>query len=136
MLARQPETDGVLAESAARGIGLLPYFPLASGLLTGKYSRGQQPSGTRLSESDSRHAARFLTDERRQRADALAAFAQARGRTLLELAFSWLRSKQVVFSIIAGATSAEQIQANAGAIGWQLSADELGEIDRVAPAQR
>jgi aryl-alcohol dehydrogenase-like predicted oxidoreductase len=134
LLLRTPETDGVLAESSARGIGFLPYFPLASGLLTGKYADGKLPEGTRLSEPDSRMAGRFLTDDRRTRANALAAFAGAHGRSLLELAFSWLAAKKPVSSIIAGATSAEQIHANAGALGWQLSADELGEIDRIAPA--
>ncbi|HEY6880098.1 MAG TPA: aldo/keto reductase [Polyangiales bacterium] len=133
LLERQPEDDGVLAECSAQQLGFLPYFPLASGLLTGKYANDQLPEGARLSQENSRQAARFLTRQRRQWADALATFAQARGHTLLELALSWLASNKVVASVIAGATRAEQIYANAGAIGWQLDREELAEIDRIAP---
>ncbi|MET0391433.1 MAG: aldo/keto reductase [Polyangiales bacterium] len=133
LLVREPEA-GVLAETRARGIGFLPYFPLASGLLTGKYRPGQpNPSGTRLTEKDSRLAGRFLAADRVEKAAALAAFAESRGHSLLELAFSWLRVNPAVSSIIAGATSAEQIRANVAAVGWQLDADELGQIDRLSP---
>lgn len=132
LLARAPE-QGVLAATQQHNIGFLPFFPLASGLLTGKYQSGQRPSGTRLTESNSRHAGRFLTDAKASQADALAAFAASRGHTLLELAFSWLAANKAVSSIIAGATSAEQVRKNVAAVRWQLSADELGEVDRIAP---
>lgn len=133
LLVREPEA-GVLSETRSRGIGFLPYFPLASGLLTGKYAPGQPtPSDTRLTEKDSRLAGRFLAADRVEKATALATFAKQRGHSLLELAFSWLRVNPAVSSIIAGATSPEQIRANVAAVGWQLSADELGEVDRLAP---
>jgi aryl-alcohol dehydrogenase-like predicted oxidoreductase len=131
LLVRAPE-DGVLAEVQQREIGFLPFFPLASGVLTGKYESGKRPLGTRLTESDSRLASRFLTDAQASKADRLAAFATARGHTLLELAFSWLAANKAVSSIIAGATSPEQIRANVAAVRWQLSPDELGEVDRIA----
>jgi aryl-alcohol dehydrogenase-like predicted oxidoreductase len=133
LLVRTPETDGVLAEAAATNVGFLPYFPLASGLLTGKYASDARPEGTRLTEPDSRLAQRFLTDDRAARARALREFAEARGKTALALAFSWLARQPAVSSVIAGATTPEQVHANVHALGWQLSADELGEIDRIAP---
>jgi aryl-alcohol dehydrogenase-like predicted oxidoreductase len=133
LLQREPEA-GVLAETLAHEIGFLPFFPLASGLLTGKYRPDQpNPSGTRLTEPGSRQATRFLTDDKVARAHQLLAFAESRGHTLLELAFSWLRENRAVSSIIAGATSPEQIRQNVAAVGWHLSADELGELDRISP---
>jgi aryl-alcohol dehydrogenase-like predicted oxidoreductase len=132
LLARKEED--VLAAARKRGIGFLPYFPLASGLLTGKYRQGGPvPTGTRLSDPESRRTARFLNDQNLARADALARFAQTRGYGLLTLAFSWLAQNHGVSSIIAGATSPEQVQANAAATSWRPSADELGEIDRITP---
>lgn len=132
LLMRDPEHDGVLAESRQHGMGFLPFFPLASGLLTGKYRPGEQPpSGTRLTEPNGRHADRFLNAERLAKVGELAAFAEARGHTLLELAFSWLRTNQSVSSVIAGATSPEQVRANAAASDWALDADALGELDRL-----
>ena len=108
-----------------------PYFPLASGLLTGKYEPGKgPPKDSRLSQS---WAARFTTDKNVQIAETLKAFAAARAHTLLELAVSWLASRPRVTSVIAGATSPEQVRANAAAVGWRLTADELQEIDRLAP---
>lgn len=133
LLVREPEL-GVLATSAELGAGFLPYFPLASGLLSGKYAKDRPaPQNTRLSAPDSSLRGRFLSDDKVARAEALRAFAEARGHTLLELAFSWLAAKKPVSSIIAGATSAEQIRANVAAVGWKLTPDELGEVDRVAP---
>ena len=133
LLVREPEAD-VLPEVLSRNIGFLPFFPLASGLLTGKYRRDKpKPVGTRLAEEGARLTERFLSASNVAKAEALAAFATERGHTLLELAFSWLRASRGVSSIIAGATSPEQVRANVSAVGWRLGPDELGEIDRIAP---
>lgn len=125
LLHREPEPE-VLAECERQGLGFLPYFPLACGLLTGKYHGGARPEGTRIQEG-SRWLALHDT------ADQLEAFAVSRGHTLLELAFSWLLQKGVVSSVIAGATKPAQIRANAAAVGWTLTPDELAEVDRIAP---
>jgi aryl-alcohol dehydrogenase-like predicted oxidoreductase len=132
LLHRDPE-QGVLAECARRGLGFLPYFPLASGLLTGKYAAGQAPPvGARL--ADGAMSTRFRNDRNVQLAEALSRFAASRGHTLLELAMSWLLGQPAVASVIAGATSAEQVRANVAASSWVLSADEREEVDRLAPA--
>jgi aryl-alcohol dehydrogenase-like predicted oxidoreductase len=116
------------------GIGVLPFFPLASGLLTGKYRRGATlPAGTRLAET-SRYADRWATEANFEQVEKLRAFAEERGHTLLELAFSWLASHAAVASVIAGATRPEQVEANAQAAGWKLTPEELAEIDRLSPA--
>jgi aryl-alcohol dehydrogenase-like predicted oxidoreductase len=131
LLERSVEAD-VLPECAARELAFLPYFPLASGLLTGKYRAGQAvPEGTRLSEPQSPLRDRFLNDPKLRRAEELAQFAKKRGHSLLELAFSWLAARSEVRSVIAGATSAAQIQANAQAVTWRLDADDLSEVDRL-----
>lgn len=110
------------------GIGILPYFPLANGFLTGKYKRGQQaPDGSRLSENDRG----MFTDKNFDIIESLEKFAQEREHTLLELAFAWLLANPCVCSVIAGATKPEQITANAKASGWQLSDDEMAEIDGI-----
>jgi aryl-alcohol dehydrogenase-like predicted oxidoreductase len=134
LLKRDPEHD-VLAECAALGLGFLPYFPLASGLLTGKYAPGAAPppASARLADAATPLGSRFRGERNSAIAEALGQFASSRGHTLLELAFSWLLTRPAVASVIAGATSAEQIRANAAAACWQLGADELGEIDRLAP---
>ncbi|WP_437660629.1 aldo/keto reductase [Sorangium sp. So ce1182] len=133
LLQREPELE-VLAESERLGLAFLPYFPLASGLLSGKYLPDRPaPAGARLSTPGDRLTARFLTEQNRSAAEALAAFASSRGHTLLELAFSWLAGRPTVASVIAGATSPEQVRANAAAVGWRLTADDLQEIDRLAP---
>ena len=133
LLERAPER-GVLGASRELGAGFLPYFPLASGLLSGKYGAGQPaPEGTRLGAPESPLRARFLSDERVARAQALSAFAERHQHTLLKLAFSWLAARPEVSSVIAGATSPEQVRANTRAVGWRLSADELREVDRLAP---
>ncbi|MFL5538124.1 MAG: aldo/keto reductase [Longimicrobiaceae bacterium] len=125
---RDPE-EGVLAECERQGIAFIPYFPLASGLLTGKYRPGKPiPQGTRLTEG---RYSRMLSEANLAKVEALAAFAEARGHTLLELAFSWLLAHEPVVSVIAGATSPEQVRANAGAAGWRLTAEEMAEVDRI-----
>jgi aryl-alcohol dehydrogenase-like predicted oxidoreductase len=113
------------------GLSLLPYFPLASGLLTGKYKRGGPlPSGTRLGNNPPRGGG-VLTERNWRLVDALSAFAAARGHTLLELAMSFLASRPFIPSIIAGATRPEQVEQNVAAIGWTLAADDLKEIDPI-----
>jgi aryl-alcohol dehydrogenase-like predicted oxidoreductase len=132
LLAREPEQE-VLGECERLGLVFIPFFPLASGLLTGKYHpAAPPPSKTRLT-SRTVYAKRFMNEHNRSAAAALGDFATARGRSLLELAFSWLLHRPVVSSVIAGATSAEQVRANAAAAGWQLTAEDLAEIDRLAP---
>lgn len=131
LLHRDPE-GGVLAECERLSLAFLPYFPLASGLLTGKYSADRPPAaGTRLSHAWA--AQRFLNDNRLQTTEALNLFARSRGRSVLELAISWLLSRSVVASVIAGATSPEQVRANAGAGAWRLTDADLAEIDRIVP---
>ncbi|HEY8950231.1 MAG TPA: aldo/keto reductase [Rhizomicrobium sp.] len=114
-----------------KGMGLLPYFPLASGLLTGKYKHGADtPKGTRMA-AIKRLADRFMTEENWKIVDALQSFCDARGHTMLELAFSWLLSRPTLSSVIAGATKPEQLEANVKAAEWKLSADDLAEVDRI-----
>ena len=113
------------------GMGLLPYYPLAAGVLTGKYAGGVLPEGTRLAKN-AQMASRHLSERNRRIADALNAFAVARGHSLVELAFSWMVAQPVVSSVIAGASKPEQIEANVAATGWKLSADELAEIDVIS----
>jgi aryl-alcohol dehydrogenase-like predicted oxidoreductase len=116
------------------GLGLLPYFPLASGLLTGKYrASAPLPEGTRLSKTQ-RLADRYLTEKNWSVVEKLRAFCEARGRTMLELAFSWLLGRQPVASVIAGATRPEQVEQNVNAATWTLSAEELTDIDRITAA--
>ncbi|GHF55134.1 aryl-alcohol dehydrogenase-like predicted oxidoreductase [Deinococcus metalli] len=112
-------------------LGLLPYFPLASGLLTGKYRRDEPlPEGARITGSEGAQQ-RYLNAHNWDAVEKLRAFAEGRGHTLLELAFSWLLSFDVTSSVIAGATKPGQIDANVGAAGWVLSADDLAEVDRI-----
>jgi len=128
LVARQIEAEKIPA-AQAYGMGMLPYFPLASGLLTGKYKRGAQAAaGTRFA-SIPRLGERYSTDTNWALVEQLAAFCAKRGRTLLELAFSWLLARPTVASVIAGATQAEQLDANTRAAGWALTAEDLAEID-------
>lgn len=126
LLHRHPER-GVLEECRSRGLAFIPYFPLASGMLTGKYRLGRPPPpGSRL---DSGWGADRLTRWNLQVIEALLRFAEDRGHSLLELAFSWLAAQDPVASVIAGATSPEQVSSNATATGWKLTAEDLAEID-------
>jgi aryl-alcohol dehydrogenase-like predicted oxidoreductase len=130
LLVRNVERE-LLPAMKARGLGLLPYFPLASGLLTGKYKEGVPlPPGSRLSKN-ARHAEEFINARNWRIVSALEAFVARGGRSLLELAFSWLLRDGVVASVIAGATSPQQVEQNIGAVGWELSAEDLAEIDRI-----
>ena len=126
LVHREPERS-VLPACERLGLAFLPYFPLASGLLTGKYAPGKgAPKDSRLSLS---WTSRFTSERNVRIAEALKAFAESRGHTLLDLAMSWLASRPQVASVIAGATSPEQVRANAGAVNWMLTAQEMGEID-------
>jgi aryl-alcohol dehydrogenase-like predicted oxidoreductase len=132
LLHREPEVD-VLAECVRANVAFLPFFPLASGLLTGKYHRGEPaPEGSRLSSGP---RAVQLTDARLERVEALRDFAHSTGHTLLELAFAWLLSHSVVASVIAGATSAEQVASNVATADWRLSASDLAAVDARVPLE-
>jgi aryl-alcohol dehydrogenase-like predicted oxidoreductase len=130
LLRRGPERDGVLRACARHGLALIPYFPLASGLLTGKYRRNEPPpAGTRLANMPADRQDQLFSDKNFDRVEALDAWARAHGRSLLELAFAWLLSRPAVASVIAGATKPEQVVANARAAGWELTDDEVREVD-------
>jgi aryl-alcohol dehydrogenase-like predicted oxidoreductase len=129
---------GVEAEVAPAcqnfGLGLLPYFPLASGMLTGKYARGEEaPPGTRFGEwFRGPYGARTLNDRNFDIVDKLSAYAGERGHTLLDAAMSWLACKPFVGSVIAGATKPEQLEQNVNAGSWKLTAEEMAAIDAIA----
>lgn len=113
------------------GMGLLPFFPLACGLLTGKYKKGEaMPEGARITK-EQRHADRYLTERNWQIVEGLRAYAEERGHTLLELAFSWLARREPVSSVIAGATKPEQVRQNVAAVGWDLTDEDMAAIDRI-----
>ena len=121
LLHREAEED-VLPLAGKLDVGFVPYFPLASGLLTGKYRRGEpRPTGTRLDGRD-------LDDADLDRVEALASFAAARNVSLLDVAIGALAARPEIPSVIAGATSAEQVRANAAAAGWQPTTDDLAEL--------
>jgi aryl-alcohol dehydrogenase-like predicted oxidoreductase len=131
LLARGPDRE-LIPMMQADGMGLLPYYPLAGGLLTGKYRRNTpMPEGARLTVHGARYGDRFINDANWPIVERLETFAEQRGRTLLELAFSWLASRPCVSSIIAGATKPEQLEENVRAVGWALTTDDFQEIDRI-----
>ena len=128
LMKREPEAD-VLPECARTGVAFLPYFPLANGLLTGKYRKGSPfPESSRAKDA---FGPKVFTDENLERADALMAFARSRGHSLLDLAFSWLAARPEVSSVIAGAKSAEQVRANSAAATWKLTAADMAEVDNL-----
>jgi aryl-alcohol dehydrogenase-like predicted oxidoreductase len=130
LLKRGAEKD-LIPAIAHYGMGLLPYFPLANGALTGKYKRGAaMPEGARLTKLPER-AGQIFSEDNWRRIEGLTAFAEQRGHSLVELAFSWLAAQPVVSSVIAGATKPEQIAANVKAAGWALSQEDLAEIDKI-----
>lgn len=114
----------------AYGMGLLPYFPLASGMLTGKYERNMMPKGARLTTTP-RLAERYMTEENWNIVESLKPLAFAKERTVLELSIGWLAAKPYVSSIITGATTSEQVAANVAAIERPLTADELAGIEEI-----
>ena len=129
VLYRAPEKDGVLGACERLGVGFVPFFPLESGLLTGKYTKGADvPEGSRL--ANPRFGKQFLSDDRLDQAQLLSDYAAERGHNLLELALSWLVSNPTISTVIAGATKPEQIAANtAAANAWAMTAQERSEID-------
>jgi aryl-alcohol dehydrogenase-like predicted oxidoreductase len=130
LLVRDVEKE-VLPAAKAYGLGALPYFPLASGLLTGKYRRGAgPPEGTRFA-STPRLAERYLHERNLVLVQRLEDFARERDHSLLELAICWLLARAPVASVIAGATQPEQVEENVKAAGWALSGEDLAEIDRL-----
>jgi aryl-alcohol dehydrogenase-like predicted oxidoreductase len=128
LLNRDDEAE-VLPLCEELGLAYLPFFPLASGLLTGKYRRGEDPAeGTRLQRWGGR-ATGMLTEENFDKVDALMAWAEKQGHTVLDLAFAWLLARPIVSSVIAGATKVDQVEANAAAGGWTLTNDEVAEVN-------
>jgi aryl-alcohol dehydrogenase-like predicted oxidoreductase len=114
------------------GLGMLPFFPLASGLLTGKYKRGEAPpEGTRLAAWGAR-GAQALNDKNFDKLEALSSWAEERGHDMLDLAFAWLLGHPVVSSVIAGATKPEQVAANAKTASWKLTPQEVEEVTKLA----
>jgi len=133
LLKRGADLD-VLPECAAAGLAFLPFFPLFSGLLTGKYRRNEPlPEGSRLTAAPPERQASAFTERNYEIVENLTAFAEKRGHTILDLAFARLLAYPAIPSVIAGATSGEQVRANAATAGWVLSADEIAEVDRLAP---
>jgi aryl-alcohol dehydrogenase-like predicted oxidoreductase len=130
LVVRDIEKD-LLPAAQEYNLGLLPFFPLASGLLTGKYKRGSAPPEQTRFATTPRLRERYVTPHNEDIVEKLEAFATARGRTMLELAFSWLAQRPQVASVIAGATRPEQIEQNVKAIAWTLNAEEMAEIDRI-----
>jgi aryl-alcohol dehydrogenase-like predicted oxidoreductase len=131
LLDRSPERDGVLAACEELGMSLLPFYPLANGLLTGKVRPGEPiPAGTRLANMSSERSAHWLSDQFQGRVGALLAYAENERTPILTLAFSWLLSHPRVASVIAGASSADQIRANAASVR-ELRPEELAELDRL-----
>src|SRR5205823_11742008 len=129
LLDREAE-DKVIPECERLDLAFIPYFPLASGLLTGKYRKGESPPpGTRLAPGG-----RFedtLTEKNLDLVEALIQFAESKGHTLLELAVSWLAARSTVASVIAGAPMSHQVKLNAAAAGWRLSKADIAEVDKI-----
>jgi aryl-alcohol dehydrogenase-like predicted oxidoreductase len=131
LLRRGPE-KGVLDACEKYDLAFIPYFPLASGVLTGKYRRGEAPPPeTRLATAPAERVERALSDRNFDKVEALQRWVADRGHSLLELAMSWLLCRPRVTTVIAGATRPEQVAANAAAANWKLTPAELDEIDQV-----
>ncbi len=131
LLTRTAETNGVLDACAQLGTAFVPYFPLESGLLTGKYRAGSaRPEGSRLATWGDR-ADTFIDDAKLATVERLITWAEARGRSLLDLAISWQTSNPLVASVIAGATKPEQVAANVAAATWPLTPDDRAAVDAV-----
>ena len=131
LLHRDPETDGVFEVCAELGMAFVPFFPLESGLLTGKYRLGQdRPDGSRLAAWGDR-ADTFIDDDKLAIVERLIAWTAERDHSLLDLALSWHTSNPLVASVIAGATTPEQIAANVAAAGWALTDADRADVDAV-----
>src|ERR1700760_398682 len=130
LVVRDIEKD-VLPVAQEYKLGFLPFFPLASGLLTGKYKRGEAaPDNTRLGNTP-RLRDRYMTPRNEDIVEKLQTFAASRGHSMLELAFSWLAARPQVSSVIAGATRVEQLEQNVKAIAWHLTNEDMAEIDGI-----
>jgi len=122
----------LVAASQQHDLKILPYFPLASGMLTGKYKRGEEPpEGTRLAGTPADRRERAMSDRVFDKVEALTQMAESGGHTVLELAMSWLATMPAMGSVIAGATKPEQVRSNAESVAWQLTDEDRAEIDRI-----
>ena len=132
LLHREPETE-VLPECQRQGIAFLPYFPLANGLLTGKYRQGQPfPKSSRAEDG---FGPKVFTEENLALVEELRRFAESRGHTLLELSMAWLAAKKPIASIIAGAKTAEQAKSNASAVAWRMTDADVAAVDNILTAK-
>lgn len=135
LLERAPERDGVLAACEELGVSFLPFYPLANGLLTGKVHPGEPlPEGTRLASMPAERSAHWLSDEFYARVRSLLAYSEDTRVPILTYAFSWLLSHPVVASVIAGASSADQIRANAGSVK-ELTDNQIEELNRLTASE-
>jgi aryl-alcohol dehydrogenase-like predicted oxidoreductase len=125
LLHREPEENGLAELCVQSGVALLPYYPLANGLLTGKTKRGGEPQGRLRME----RYQEYLTDENFDVVEAVERFARDRGLTMVQVALGWLLSREAVPAVTAGATSPEQIRSNAAAADWEPSADDLASLE-------
>jgi aryl-alcohol dehydrogenase-like predicted oxidoreductase len=131
LLTRTPETDGVLDACARHSIGLVPYFPLESGVLTGKYRAGEGlPDGSRLAAWGDRAGA-FIDDDRLATVAAISEWAAAHDHTVLDAAMSWLVGNPQVTTVISGATKPEQVRSNVKSSGWAMDPDERAALERL-----
>lgn len=134
LLTRDPEHDGVFEACRELGVAFVPYFPLESGLLTGKYRLGEErPAGARLTAWGVR-ADQFIDDRRLRIVERLIEWAAERDHSLLDLALGWHTSHPLVATVIAGATSPEQVRDNVAAAGWSLDAHDRAEVDAIVTA--
>ena len=133
LLERQIEAE-LIPAMLAHGLGLLPYYPLGGGFLSGKYKRGAPvPEGTRLAKRPEM-ATHYLTPANWDRIDRLQGFAEKHGHSLIELAFAWLLANPVLSSVIAGASRPDQLEVNVKAADWRLGADEAAEVEKLLTA--
>ena len=128
LVQRAPEAE-VMPECRRQGVAFIPYFPLANGLLSGKYRKGQPlPDNSRGKDA---WGPKVFTDRNMDLVESLIAFADSHHHTLLELAISWLASRDTVASVITGAKTPEQAKANAAAVGWRLTPEEVSQVDQI-----
>ena len=132
MFEREPESELIHA-CDKYNVGILPYFPLASGFLTGKYKRNLIPEDGRLAGGNTAWSEKWLNDENFEIIENLELWSNKKGITMVQLAFGWLLSKRSVSSVIAGATKVEQVKSNSEASGVELTKNDLEEIDKILP---
>lgn len=131
ILKRGAERD-LIPAMLKHGAQLLPYYPLASGFLTGKYKRGEAlPAGARITKGE-RYQGMFVNDANWDILEKLEAFCKARNRTMIELAFAWLLAQPVIATVIAGASKPEQLDINVKAIEWDLTPEEVAEVNEIS----